>query len=143
MLRILVLSVLLLPLSAIADSYICVVDNMTGFRAKDNWKPVIFSENFKYIVRPPKAGDFLYEQFKSNNIYVVMEIGGDNVPNASCDRDFDVTGVLTCDGSMTFRMHRHTLNFITVREGGYLYLSDDGTGELSDVGVEIGKCSKI
>ena len=110
MLRILVLCVLLLPLSAVADSYICVTDHMNGFVGKDNWKPTVLTTKFKYVVRPMKPGDFLYDELNTKLTYVVLPLGGDNVPVSSCDNDFDFEGFLKCDGRHhLFGFLRHPL----------------------------------
>ena len=129
------LTLCVIPSARAADqpSYICVVDQMTGFKASgDVWHLTNFKPDGKYVVRPAKG-----DELKQGN-WVVSEIG-EEYATANC-ADFNEYGWLTqCEGFEEFRFNRKTLRFLTAYLVGYV-----GEGAISDTpSIAIGKCSPI
>jgi len=119
---------------------------MTGFDASNNWKQTKFKADGKYIVRPPnKSDDDFLIQVNIDTKFVVVEFGSDYIM-AVCDtsefykkkkdlRQFN----FHCRGWNRFVINTATLRYYNVTQGSYLENNKEG----DDIGIEIGRCSKI
>ena len=140
----LLITILLLlnPLIAGAEQYLCVPDKATGFAYNKNsrtWEQANLTTNRKYIVS--KSDD---EHFK-RYAFVVIEIG-QTIPRAICEKGFSDGGYLECLGVFDFRFNKkngryiltHTLfGYIDVLPNGYFPTDEKSTTPF----IEIGKCS--
>jgi hypothetical protein len=134
-----------LPALASAETYVCVVDQATGFyfnRAQKTWQQTSFKVTQKYLVKPNVDASIAGK-------WVVVEFGR-SAPTAVCEYDFTSTGALRCNGlGGEFVMNRKNLRFLV----SYLlgYWTDAIPGEEAGTFVEgentplisLGKCSLL
>jgi hypothetical protein len=131
------LTIILLPMTAAAESYLCVADQAAGFDGDDNWNAKAFSADEKYIVKPVTEPD----SWTRGAEYMVTELGK-TFPYFVCDKGFWEDGGLSCDGFMgIFRMNKNNLKFIWWRSGGYLEPEEDLNTD--DAVMVRGKCSQL
>lgn len=100
------------------DSYLCHVDQLTGFGIVEGKWDAISTDKVKhnYLVRRSRQGD----DFADSSEWVFTAEGGDDT-DTSCDNEAIGHGVFRCSGpeDEEFRMDSRTLRFIYVYLGGY------------------------
>lgn len=130
---------LLCPLLAFSEQYLCVPDKATGFtfdaRTK-TWDYATFNTDFRYIVASAKGGMFPFTLTKV----------GDKDPQGFCKNGFNEGGVLFCDiYGGEFKFNRNNGRYLLAFTFGYYNV---GKGLLAETDVDsgtpmiqIGKCS--
>ena len=134
------LSALTLSATALAESsppnaYLCVSDFSTGFRydkEAKRWGPATFRPSEKYLV----------SQKSANDKWQVKPVGTD-YPMAYCDKGFNESDILICDGVQEFRFNRKLLRFVSVYMLGYYVLPSDGQEGGDTPNLIIGTCSSL
>jgi len=119
------------------DSYVCVVDAMTGFsfnKSTERWGVTNFRTDSKLLVTRSKNKNFAWE---------VKEVGT-AVPEAVCEKDFNEFGLLVCSGLADFKFNKTRLRFLYIHSIGYW--NDDDKSDLFKEGqnspvIGIGKCN--
>lgn len=140
------LCLLVIAGSAGADGWLCVADSATGFRydkASGTWKPTVLKTDEKLVVRRPNNQD-LAEYLKSKEW--VVQVVGEAIPFASCDRDFE-DKLLTCGTPRGgFEFSADSLRFIVTSAWRAL----DSDAELAALNhdpdtpyLEIGRCTAL
>jgi hypothetical protein len=90
--------ILLYPVVALSEQYVCVPDKMTGFSydaGKKEWDYKHFKTNFKYVIAPGKDGQ---------DAFLLTRVG-ENDPEGRCKNGFNDSGFLFCstyDGDFKF-----------------------------------------
>lgn len=142
---IIVLLLSALPALASAESYLCVMDQATGFRfnaAQQIWQQSNFQAGHKYLVKPNTDREI-------KGKWIVSEFG-ERVPFARSEDDFTSTGALRCEGAFgEFAMNRKSLRFVKTYVWGFW--TDAVPGEQGETFVEgkntphigIGNCSVL
>ena len=124
---------------ATVDSYLCVVDAMTGFSFNNTtrlWEAAKFGAHSDLLVT------------RSRNKSVAWEVNevGKSRPEAVCKKDFNKSDNLYCTGFADFRFNRARLRFLYVHSNGY-WNDDDTSGPFKEgmntPVIGIGKCSPL
>ena len=153
-----VLTVLMMPWSAFADSMLCIAEKSVGFDwEQEQWVPKVFRTDSKYILRTASDEDKdkaikntrLNRLTKDQITHVWTPFGSDH--NVVCwSNDISVR----CDGIGVFTYRKESRMF-THQDGlGLLTLSPSGVAEyknlfgesfkgMPSVVIETGSCSKI
>jgi|TARA_B110000908_G_C10209461_1_gene429425 hypothetical protein len=136
---------LIAPLTANADNWLCIGEQATGFRLFESgeWKQANFNEG-KYLINP--AEDFLRHK---NAVYQVHRFGQET-PDGICKSDFGTSGyekeLLDREGYLTrgdtFKYNRATGHFLRTFTLGYVE-AINGKVSNDSASIEIGKCSKL
>ena len=144
---VLLLAVSLFSLVASAETYLCNMDQSTGFTYENgSWESTLY-----------KPGKLLIKSADSHRI--IMDVAvyqvhwfGREDPSYVCKNGFGseyigVPDMLDCEGyptrGNTFTFNKSTGNFLAISADGYLYTIDDGTVSHADTAISIGKCSKL
>ena len=125
--------------SLAADTYLCVVDAMTGFSIDKNtnrWRTTNFTAEKKVLFTRSKSGKVAWE---------VTEVGS-SLPDAVCEKDFNEGGNLFCSGLGEYKLNKQQLRFLYVYPFGYWDV--DNKSDLFKEGrntpaMGIGKCSPL
>lgn len=132
-------SLLLYPLAALSEQYLCVPDKMTGFSfdaRKKEWDYTQFRTNFKYVIAPAKNG---------RDAFALTKVG-EKDPEGYCNKSFNDGGVLFCQTLLgDFRFNKingryfmsSTLGYYAVGAGMWAATDADSP----DLAIQIGKCS--
>lgn len=132
------LFLLLWPLYAHSEQYLCVPEKITGFayhpKTKE-WDYAKFRPDFKYVIAPAK-GNFTFSLAKV----------GEQHPTGGCKDGFNDAGFLFCeipDGD--FKFNKKNGRYLMVFDMGY-YLVGAGNWAEKDEdsgspAIQIGKCS--
>lgn len=140
----LALGAMLLSTSIFAESYLCVTEMGAGLvfnKSTKSWRGAGLADDRKFIL---KQGDGVLKSFA----WTITEMGEKN-PFMFCDKDFEKSGTLSCNGTYQFRMNKESGRFLLIYEIGYW--TDDKNakaGELFREGDDTphmlgGKCSSI
>jgi len=140
--RLIWLVLFIVPTVSLADQWLCVADQATGFlynESSKKWKQTEFTvDDSKYIVAPNKGN----KDYK----YSVTKIGAKG-PEAQCELGFNDFGFLFCSMDSQFKMNKDNGRFIRIYDHGYFNVLPDVnsiTDENSSTPlIEIGKCSKF
>lgn len=124
---------------ATVDSYLCVVDAMTGFsfnKTTKLWGVTNFRADSNLLVTRSKNKSVAWE---------VTEVGK-SLPEAVCKKDFNESDNIYCTGFADFKFNKARLRFLYVHSMGYW--NDDDTRDLFKEGMNtpvigIGKCSPL
>jgi len=124
--------------AAAAESWLCVTDSSTGFHynnASQSWERQNFKADEKYLLRPSKSENVLWE---------LVEVGED-YPFVECRTDFAKTDAnLECADLVSFRFNRSSLKFVISATYGYFAKTREFPDLKPDsVFVAIGRCSEI
>ncbi len=133
-------------------AFLCISEKAIGFKVKDGeWREVNFTTGRKYIVRPQKEGDKLYDPSMEHR-YVVFDFG-DDFPSAWDDQGFGyfLTGEYTPSSSINakgyfsvFSMDKETLRYAANYRGDWTSQSPDAEQtEGNDIAIEIGSCTRL
>ena len=132
--------VCLISTAALAEeSYLCIAEQSVGFKfdeSKKTWSSTIVKTQSKYIVK--RSPD-------SKNKWDVFQFG-DELLSAECEKDFNKSNNLFCDGIIYFEMNRNRLRFLSAMHLGYIdydNTKDRWKEGQNEPNMEIGKCSKI
>lgn len=125
--------------SAAPTSYLCALDEMTGFsydKSLKQWHATNFRASKKFILSRSKQQKFAWE---------VTEVGS-TLPGAACEKDFNESGNIFCTGLFELRFNRNQLRFLYFHAIGYW--NDDNSSDLFKEGsntpaIGIGKCSPL
>lgn len=100
------------------DSYLCKVEQLTGFAIVDEEWDIIASKKVRheFIVRRSRSGDVYADT--SEWVFAGPD---DEDTNTYCDNDYIAHGLFFCHGDSdeAFRMDSKTLRFVYVHIGGY------------------------
>ncbi len=136
----LVLFVFSVTAGAVADSYLCMADQATGFRfdrAKKTWGPASFDvSSDKYNVARSRDASYAWAVTKA----------GDDQPLFYCKDDIGADDqFLLCNlFDPSFHFDVRTLRFTAIRVHGYIVPSAVGRNEGdAEPLLEIGKCSPL
>jgi hypothetical protein len=143
---ILFLFLLLIPFESIAEQYLCIAEQTSGFRYDEtikSWKSATFKTDSKYILRNKKEG----EKFFDAEYKLVVTFFGSNSPICICTDDANEYGYVHCncfpDGG--FRFNKNNLRFLFIHSMGYVNVlpeQNKKTDSTSDEPImQIGKCS--
>ena len=139
-LLVLVFIVFSVGVGAVADSYLCMADQATGFRfdrATKTWGSASFDvSSDKYIVARSKDESYTWAVTKA----------GDDQPLFYCKDDIGADDqVLLCSVfDPSFHFDVRTLRFTAIRVHGYIVPSGDGRSEGdAEPLIEIGKCAPL
>jgi hypothetical protein len=138
--RIIAYLLLITPLTANADNWLCIGEQSTGFNLIGGaWERSGFNPQ-KYLIKP--AGDVV-KYMENAAVYQVHSFGNET-PLWICP-DF-TDGLLDCYGTgtrgNTFKYNPETGNFLTTTTMGYVETLKGKVVEDTPL-VEIGKCSKL
>lgn len=134
---------LIAPLVANADNWLCIGDNSTGFVLKNGaWESAKFKP-YKYLI---KSAEGVVSSMGA--LYQVHEFGRE-IPSYICPTGFLEDGefeeILDCYGlgikTDAFKFNPKTGHFLMTRTLGYV-MSDGKTVD-DTPSIEIGKCSKL
>ena len=128
---------LLIPLYANSEQYVCTPEKMTGFKydsQKKKWEYTRFKTDFQYVLTPGK-GEFAFKLAKV----------GDTNPTGGCEKTFNDKGFLFCsipDGD--FKFNKLNGRYLLVSDLGY-YLVGKGMwaetdADSGDLALQIGTC---
>ena len=136
----LVFIVISVATGAVADSYLCMADQATGFKfdkATKTWGPVSFDvSSDKYIVARSKDESYTW----------VVTKAGDDQPLFYCKDDIGADDqLLDCNlFDPSFHFDVRTLRFTAIRVQGYIVPSGDGRNEGdAEPLMEIGTCAPL
>ncbi|MCI0400811.1 MAG: hypothetical protein L0Y67_08830 [Gammaproteobacteria bacterium] len=127
------------PLSAQAEQYLCITDQVTGFAfnaATKQWERTSFEAGSKYVIA---------ESQSETSTFNVKEIE----PSPAlllCTSSFNETGFLFCEGFVgSFKFNRKNGRYLRAHLFGYFNVIP-GAYEITDATsdppyIEIGKCS--
>jgi hypothetical protein len=115
------------------DSYLCVADQVVGFRYSPNqqtWGAASFKADEKYFVKPADV---------SGDKYSISRLGF-RFPVFECDRGFNDAGVIRCTGMGEFVMSTKTMRFLSSYTIGYFNTGDPGADTPA---LTIGTCTRM
>ena len=139
------------PASAEPTQYICVSDNILGYKFNSmthEWEPTKFTQTDKYLVRRYRVGetDPMRSPALKSATWGVFPIG-DDTALASCYDAPEImgarlSGLLMCDGMMGFSFNKKNLRFQANAEGHYIVTAEpESKGQ--DPWLELGRCSAL
>lgn len=134
---------LIAPLTANADNWLCIVDKSTGFKLENGtWEIGNFNPD-KYLIKPADK-----VSSSAGALYQVNSFGSE-LPEYICPTGFEdgeYKGILDCRGFAirgdTFKFNLTTGHFLSTYTSGYVHTSK---GKIVDdnPAIQIGKCSKL
>tara|TARA_B110000503_G_C6787841_1_gene265979 strand:- start:35 stop:457 length:423 start_codon:yes stop_codon:yes gene_type:complete len=138
--RIIACLLLIAPLTANADNWLCIGEQSTGFFLEGGaWEITGFNPG-KYLIKP---SDDVTKLMDNAAVYQVHSFG--NETQSWICPDF-IEGKLVCYGFAargdTFKYNRETGNFLTTTTMGYVETLKGKVSEDTPL-IEIGKCSKL
>jgi len=156
--KLLPLILILFATPCFGESYLCVTEKVTGFKASENYEQVNFKADDKYIFRSPVETDKMFYGMPITDItdiddvkFVINKLGESHVlsyceeevwhKNKS-EKSSSLADFYDCSaGNPEFVFNTSTLRFLVFRAGGW---TDEGEAhKTSNIYVGIGKCSKI
>ena len=146
--KLLPLILILFAAPCFGESYLCIADNATGFKANNEWEPAFFIPNIKFIFRPPNEHEIIQKKVDINTKYVLTDFGNDILPIA-CKRyvyyksNARELRTYECkkgdNGIENFVINLNTLRFYHLYTGHALGGNQNG----DDFAIHLGKCSKV
>lgn len=129
---------------ALAETYLCIGQESTGFQMKGNWRTTTFKvDNDKYVIRRVKNDekDILGKSIAAP--FVVQKVGDDFIDSRMNACQFNQVGnLLFCNyfgADVIFNPKK--LRFQLFNKFGYVLQEDNDSA--GDVSLTIGKCSEI
>ncbi len=140
-----------LSFPALAESYLCIAEQSTGFKyskQSKEWSATVFSTDNKYVIRTTTKDDVIIADMYKGANYIVHQLG-ESFPIFFC-RGFNEHKNMDCRGfgNHSLWFNSNTLRFQVVDEDGYVRPTIKALGTELKEGdstphLEIGKCSKI
>lgn len=139
---------------ALAETWLCISDQSTGFIFKSGrWEHVFFSSNDKYVLRSIKASDkgSIALAVQPNSTHIFSEVG-ERQPAIGCVADKQSesdAGFIRCEGPGTFVLfNKKSLRFQIFYSIGYVIPDPESefgmeTQRGNTPSLTIGKCSPI
>ncbi len=128
---------LLMPIYAHSEQYLCTPDKITGFSyssKEKQWVYANFKKDFQYVITPTKS-EFAFSLVKV----------GDRNSTGGCKEGFNDAGFLFCEiPEGDFKFNKKNGRYLMVSDMGY-YLVGKGMwaetdADSSDLALQIGKC---